>query len=167
MSNKEKPVELIPIPPTGWKVKHGTNMGTSPGSYPKVDFAAGSGPHLVVFNLQDVTGVTPTFNATDPIWVQAGGSSPTQKGIDSQIADWAILDNGKTLVILDTNSQAGDLSYRIKADGYNTPLDPIIRNGGTVSPPPSFTTNQLLIGGAALLAAFVIGMLVHRMVLAK
>jgi len=80
--------------------------------------------------------------------------------MDSQIADWAIFDGGKTLVILDTNTQAGDMSYRVKADNYSPILDPIIRNGGTTTP-PSMEASYWLIGGVALVA-FALGMFVHR-----
>jgi hypothetical protein len=162
MSKKEKDVELIPDSgASGWKVKHGNNIGTGPSSYPKIDLAANSGPHLVIFKITDNSvSSTATFNATDPMWIQKGSTSPTQQGMDPQIADWAIFDGGKTLVVLDTNSQSGDLSYRVKADNYTPVLDPIIRNGGTTTP-PSYEANYWLIGGVALLA-FVLGMFVHR-----
>jgi hypothetical protein len=170
MSKQEKDVELIPTPPAGWKVKHGSNVGTSPGNYPKIDFGQNSGPHLVIFTLKDVPGVQPTFNADDPIWVQAGNASPTQPGIDTQITDWAIFDGGKTLVLLDSNSQAGDLSYRVKADGYAPPLDPIIRNGGSTSPPqsmPGWTFNEIATAGILVLVAFIAGFFVQRFFAAK
>lgn len=164
MSKKEKDVELIPDPPSGWKVKHGSNVGSNPSNYPKVDFAANSGPHLVIFKLQDVdynsTKITPTFDLADPMWIAKGNTSPTKPGMDPQIADWAVFDNGKTLVILNTNSAPGDLSYRVQAKGYTPVLDPIIRNGGTTTP-PSMETSYLLIAGVALLA-FALGMFVHR-----
>jgi len=160
MSKKEKDVELIPNPPNGWKVKHGVNEGSNPGSYPKVDFAPNSGPHLVIFKLQDVQNTKPTFDTTDPIWIGKGSTSPTKSGMDPQIADWAIFDGGKTLVILDTNSAAGDLSYRVQAKGYAPVLDPIIRNGGTTTP-PSMETSYALLAGVGLLA-FALGMFVYR-----
>ena len=162
MSNKEKDVELIPDSgASGWKVKHGNNVGISPGNYPKIDFGANSGPHLVVFKIADNSvSSTATFNKTLPMWIQKGSTSPTSSGMDSQIADWAIFDGGKTLVILDTNTAAGDLSYRVKADNYTPVLDPIIRNGGTTTP-PSYEASYWVIGGVALLA-FALGMFVHR-----
>ena len=169
MSKQEKDVELIPQPPSGWKVKHGTKEGSSPSSYPKVEFGAGSGPHLIVFKIpQSSPG---TFNLNDPMWVQPGTSSPTQSGMDSQISDWAIFDGGKTLVLLDLNSQPGELSYRVQADGYSTVLDPIIKNGGgtmsTTAPAPStayapLSGSQIAIAAAALLVAFVAGFVLHR-----
>lgn len=164
MSKKEKDVELIPNPqanPPGWKVKHGSQLGNGPSNYPKVEFPVNSGPHLVVFTLPK-TG-TVTFNPTDPMWVQAGSSSPTQQGMDPQITDWAIFDGGKTLVLLDSNTQAGELSYRVKADGYAPILDPIIRNGGTTPPEPRFfTTGEFVIAGLALFAAFLLGFFVRQ-----
>lgn len=169
MSKKEKDVELIPQPPSGWKVKHGNKEGSSPGNYPKIEFDAGSGPHLIVFKIpQSSPG---TFNLTDPMWIQPGTSSPTQSGMDSQIPDWAIFDGGKTLVLLDLNSQPGELSYRVQADGYAPVLDPIIKNGGFTAPstaPAPATTyqpysgSQIAIAAAALLIAFVAGFVVNR-----
>jgi hypothetical protein len=168
MSQKEKDVELIPSNgASGWQVKHGSNIGSGPSNYPKVSFPANSGPHLVVFKIADNNvSSTATFNATDPMWIKQGNSSPTSTGMDPQIADWAIFDGGKTLVLLDTNSQAGDLSYRVKADNYGPVLDPIIRNGGTTTPPAggySFTTTEIAIAASALLVAFLIGFYVNRM----
>ncbi len=165
MSKKEKDVELIPNPPSGWKVKHGVNEGNGPNNYPKVEFAKDSGPHLVVFKIpSDQPG---TFNADNPMQVQPGTTSPSPtQPMDAQIADWQIFDGGKTLVILDLNSVQGDLSYRVKADGYVPVLDPIIRNGGTtITPPsttPSFTGAELVTAGLALLVAFIVGFYVHR-----
>ena len=85
MSNREKDVELIPNPPSGWKVKHGNSVGNGPSNYPKVEFAKDSGPHLVVFKIPDSHPAV--FNQSDPMWVQPGTSSPMQAGMDPQIAD--------------------------------------------------------------------------------
>jgi hypothetical protein len=169
MSKKYKDVELIPVPPSGWKVKHDGKEGSAPGNYPKVELPQDSGPHLIVFTLPKDGAVS--FNATDPMWVQPGSSSPTQQGMDAQIPDWAVFDGGKTLVILDSNTKAGDLSYRVKADGYGGVLDPIIKNGGfTVSgtaPAPStayetYSGSQIAIAAVALLVAFAAGFLLRR-----
>jgi hypothetical protein len=128
-----------------------------------VDFPKDSGPHLVVFKIPaDQPG---TFNASDPMWIQPGTTSPTQPGMDPQFPDWQIFDGGKTLVVLDLNSKDGDYSYRVKADGYAPVLDPIIKNGGTsVTPPtaPQLTAQQITIIGASLILAFVLGFFVHR-----
>jgi hypothetical protein len=166
MSKQEKDVELIPdSSASGWKVKHGSNWGTGPSSYPKVDLPANSGPHLVVFKIMDNSvSSSATFNATDPMWLQKGSTSPTQQGFDPQITDWAIFDGGKTLVVLDTNTQAGDMSYRVKADGYGKILDPIIRNGGTTTPPSMdfWSSGEIATAGILLVLAFIVGFFVHR-----
>jgi len=155
MSQKEKDVELIPDSSvaSGWRVKHGTKSGTNGNDYPKVGFSKDSGPHLVVLTLPQNSPAT--FNATDPIWVAPGTTSPTKSGIDAQIADWAVLSGGKTLVLLDRNSgNQTTLSYRIKADNYVPVLDPIIDNGGGIG--HVFNPNLLLIaGGVSVLIAAV------------
>jgi hypothetical protein len=169
MSKKEKNIELIPDSgPSGWKIKHGNNVGNGPSDYPKVDFQPNSGPHLVVFKITDnAVSSSATFNATDPMWLQKGNTSPSQQGFDPQITDWAIFDGGKTLVLLDSNTKAGDMSYRVKADGYAPILDPIIRNGGTTTPPSMtpWSTGDIVTAGLALLIAFVAGILVNRYVM--
>ena len=172
MANNGKQVELIPSNgASGWKVKHGTSVGNGPGNYPKVDLPANSGPHLVIFKITDNSvSSTATFNPTDPMWIQKGSTSPTASGMDPQITDWAIFDGGKTLVVVDSNSQAGDLSYRVQADNYAPILDPIIRNGGTTTPPPGYaytTTEIASIAGVALLVGFLVGFVVNRMFFAK
>lgn len=171
MSKKEKDVELIPDPPSGWRVKHGNNVGNGPHNYPKVEFQPNSGPHLVVFTLPpDTPTLQARFNANDPMWVQKGTTSPTQQGFDGQITDWAIFDGGKTLVLLDSNTEAGDLSYRVKADGYAPVLDPIIRNGGFVPPSPpggSYSAIEIAVASLALLFAFLVGFYVNRQVSAS
>ena len=164
MSKKEKDIELIPDNgvPSGWKVKHDGKQGSAPGSYPKVDFAKDSGPHLVVFQLPQTSPAT--FNAADPIWIQKGTTSPTQSGMDPQFPDWAIFNGGKTLVLLDKNSGSPDqFSYRIKADNYTPILDPIIDNGGGIGQMSS--ANYWLEGGVGLLLAvafFLIGRAYQR-----
>ena len=162
MSKKEKDVELIPDPPSGWKVKHGTKIGSGPSTYPKVEFAKDSGPHLVVFKLP--ADSTATFDDIDPIWITKGTSSPTVRDIDEQITDWAIFDGGKTLVLLDSNSKDVTLSYRVKADGYGAALDPIIKNGGVTIPPPtpSYSAVEIAVASLALLASFFIGFYLRR-----
>ena len=131
MSNKN--VDLIPDTsvPSGWQIKHDGKQGTKPQDFPHINFSKDTGPHLIVFQLpQDSLA---TFNANDPIWVAPGTTSPTKSGIDPQIADWAVLSGGKTLVLLDQNSgNQATLSYRIKADNYTPILDPIIDNGGGI-----------------------------------
>lgn len=167
MSKKEKDVELIPFQ-NGWKVKHGTNVGTGPGNYPKVEFGEGSGPHLVVFTLPKTGNIT--FNPTDPMWIAPGTTSPTAPGMDPQFADWTILDGGKTLVLLDLNTQKGEFSYRVKADNYAPILDPIIKNGGTSVVPPSTPDAAATVPGdvsfmtlgIAVLVALVVGYFAHK-----
>lgn len=173
MATNGKVVELIPSNgSSGWKVKHGSSVGTGPGSYPKVDLPANSGPQLVIFKIVDNNvSSTATFNPADPMWIKSGSNSPTASGMDPQIASWAVFDGGKTLVVLDTNSQAGDLSYRVQASNYGPVLDPIIRNGGTTTPPSTgftYTTTEIAaIAGFGLLVGFLVGFYVNRMFFSK
>lgn len=171
MSKKEKDVDLIPFN-NGWKVKHDGKEGDNPSNYPKIEFAMNSGPHLVVMQLPQNS--TATFNKADPIWVKQGTTSPLQSGVDPEIADYVVSQDGKTLVLLDLNS--GDpttLSYRIKADGYGPILDPIIENkggiGGVIDPPGiapggGYSESQYITAAAiALLVGILIGFVVHKM----
>lgn len=188
MSKKEKDVELIPdtSKSSGWKIKHDGKEGDNPNQggpnpYPKVKFDEDSGPHLIVFTLPK--NGTAKFNSADPMWIQktdpANPTSPTQAGMDPQFPDWALFDGDKTLVVLDKNTEKAVYSYRVKADGYDPPLDPIVDNGGGSPgievPPPGdggrfapgdggaenmfANINILLIGATlvALIAGFVIG----------
>lgn len=175
MSKKEQPVELIPdgIAASGWKVKHDGQQGDKPQDYPKLLFAKDSGPHLITFTLPQNSSAT--FNANDPIWIAPGTQSPTQKGIDPQFPDWAIFDNGKTLVVLNKNSGPEmQYSYRVKADNYAKPLDPIIENkggvGGVINPPSpggGYSQSEYLTAAAvALLVGVLIGFFVHKLMFA-
>jgi len=167
-----KVVELIPSNgSSGWKVKYGSSTGTGPSNYPKVDLAPNSGPQLIMFKIVDNSvSSTATFNANDPMWIKPGSGSPTTSGMDPQITSWAIFDGGKTLVVADSNSQSGDLHYRVKADNYPPVLDPIIRNGGGTTPPSAYAATAVevaTIGAIALLIGFLIGFTVNRLFFAK
>ena len=96
--------------------------------------------------------------------IHPGPGSPTKTGMDPEIAAWDIFDGGKTLVLLDLNSQNVDLAYPVQADGYGPVLDPIIKNGGGTFPPPppppspSPPSSGVDIGlAAAVLVALVVG----------
>lgn len=167
MSKKEKDVELIPSNvPSGWKVKHDNKEGdapTGPQAYPIVAFQEKSGPHLVVFKIPKNSPAK--FNANDPMWVHKGTQSPTQSGFDPQIADWALFDDDKTLVLLDLNNEPGELYYRVKADGYTPVLDPIIKNGGGTfppPPPPAYSVGEIGAAAVVLLLVFFAGFIVHK-----
>lgn len=170
MPNRTKDIELIPDTSvaSGWKVKHNGKVGDHPGQgqggYPQVDVMGG--PNMVIFKLPpNKPGENIVFNKTDPIDILPGTSSPTQKGLDPEFDNWAIFDNGKTLVVLDVNSKPGDYSYRVKADGYAPVLDPIIKNGGgpltsPTAPSPTYSMTEIGIG---LLLAFLVGFFVNRL----
>ncbi len=168
MAKKRKDVELIPDDSIAskWKVKHDGFVGDAPNGpkkYPEIVLPQGDGPHLIVYRLPD--NVTATFNKNDPIWVHKGTTSPLQKEIDDQIVDWEVFDGGKTLVLLDKNTEQGYLSYRVKAENYDHVLDPIIRNGGTAPPAPtmpSYSAIEIAVAGLSLLLAFLVGFYVHR-----
>lgn len=184
MPKKTKSVELTPdsSKTSGWKVKYDGKEGDNPNQsgpnpYPKVKVDEDSGPHLIVFKLPK--NGSAKFNSSDPMWIQktdpANPTSPTQSGMDDQFPAWDLFDGDKTLVVLDRNTEKGVYAYRVKADGYDKVLDPIVDNGGgvggVVDPPPGGgglvapggggweNMNILLIGAVlvALIAGFLIG----------
>lgn len=128
MSNNSKDVELIPDSqiPSKWKLKYGGNTGNGPSNYPKIKLDEDSGPALITFTLPEDA---PMKFSANPIWVAEGTNSPLQKGVDDQIGAVKVFDAGKTLVILDRNTEDVELGYRLNFDGYAS-LDPIIDNGG-------------------------------------
>lgn len=150
MSKKEKDVEITQLPNGKWQVKHGNNSGHDEPSYPVLDYAQNSGPHLIVFKLSG----NASFSGSDPIWV-SDQAKPTSQTDHPQIADWVVLDGGKTLVALNKNSDAGTLYYNLnmqRPNGSTVQLDPVITNGGGTS---GITSAEYAVAGAvagALLA---------------
>ena len=182
MSNNKKAVELIPDTKvtSGWTIKHDGKEGNNPnkgnaGYYPEVKVAADTGPQLIVFKLPK--NGPEKFNQNDPMWIQktnaATPTSPTQSGMDAAFPAWDVSEDGKTLVVLDMNMEKATYSYRVKADGYDKVLDPIVDNGGGVGgviDPPGFapgggySESQYISAAAiALLVGILIGFFVHKM----
>jgi hypothetical protein len=148
-------ITLVPMGNNKWNVSHGDQK-----------FAKDSGAHILTFNIVgNNTGKDITF-AQDAIWAQMNskpGSQPAKGSDMGQIGGPQILNNGHQLVVVDWNSVAGNLYYRLNFDGYG-PVDPIIENGGGIKPPSPKLMLADYIGYAALaIAAFLVGMLVHRM----
>ena len=164
MSRKD--VTLIPLGQGSsfkWKVVHDNHSGEDPAHYPKVMLPQNSGPHLIIFELSG-TNAGITFSK-DPIWVQAG-TKPGQKAADPQVPFAVPVNNGKALVVVDLNSSASNLYYRLNFDGAPY-LDPIIENGGgTIHPPPPPATflgigvSAVTIGLAVLLV--IVGAVIGR-----
>ncbi|MEO8455280.1 MAG: hypothetical protein ABI454_08975 [Sphingomicrobium sp.] len=142
--------------------------GTWHVSDPHVKLDQNSGAHVLTFdiigNSKDIT-----FDPQDPLWIQMGSkpTAPPLKGADKgQIAGPIILNNGKQLVIVDWNSEAGQLNYHMNFKGYG-PLDPIIDNGGGVKPPrPTYFSDFATLALVAA-ASFLIGMFVHKVLFAS
>ena len=163
-------VSLKPLNPpnsTNWKVSHGWfGSGEKPEDYPKVKFGRNSGAQVITFNIKDGDVPNVTFASNDPIWVQMDSKPGNQKppvGADqNQIGAWKIMNDGKQLVVLDWNTVAGDLHYKLNFNGHGS-LDPVIENGGGVKPPfTKFLHEHADVIGVALVA-LLLGMLMHRM----
>ena len=125
-----------------------------------------SGAHILTFNIVgNNTGKDITF-AQDAIWAQMDskpGSKPVKGSDMGQIGAVKILNNGHQLVVVDWNDVPGQLHYRLNFNNYG-PLDPIIDNGGGIKPPsPAFSLADYVGYAALAIAAFLVGMLVHRM----
>lgn len=115
--------------PTEWDVGF-TNP--PPQGKANINLAKGSGAQDIIFHLVASPGVNASFDPTDPIWVNSGGSCPTQSGLDPQITVSQKTQN--QLTIRDANSVAGNLHYQLNFQGAG-PCDPIIINGGVGTGP--------------------------------
>jgi hypothetical protein len=126
MSKKETPVELIPQG-AKWKIKHGSSEGDDELTYPKLVYEDAD-PHLIIFKLPPGPE---RFSPDEPIWVSAT-EKPKSYAEHSEIVDWAVLDNGKTLVVLNKNSEDVELYYNLSMlrGNQKVQLDPVIKNGG-------------------------------------
>lgn len=116
-----------------FEVSHGGKSGETEATYPVLDFPVGSGPQLIVFKLDPGPY---RLSQNDPIWVSST-AKPKQPSTDAQIKDAVVFDNGKTLVVLNTNKKAGTLYYNLNMqgnDGKQLTLDPVITNGGDTKP---------------------------------
>lgn len=136
------------------KLCHGTNCGTSNGTYPTVDLGYDSGGHTFVVSINDPTHQYTFTN--DPIWVQRGYGSPPQKIMDSkgQIPN-VIKANDQTIIFDDLNDERLTLGYRLNLNGPSGSLsiDPAIKNGGgTTSVYSALQVATLAIGVASLVA---------------
>lgn len=145
---------------TDWQVDHAGKGSTNPNAYPTVSLDPDTGSWLIHFKLAGNPAVK--FSA-DPIAIHAGGK-PVAPGVDSQITAVARSADGRDLFILDKNTKPGQLQYKVMVDGHG-PLDPIIENGGGTTP-PLWTNSAVLILGVAV-AAFVLGIFIHRQFFAR
>lgn len=99
----------------------------------RVELAAKSGEHEIVFHLVATQGLDISFDKDDPIWVQEGTQCPPGKGIKTdQISVDSCTHN--LLRISDRNDgPARILTYQLNFVGADAePLDPEIKNGGTM-----------------------------------
>jgi len=124
-----KEARITPEANGRFKLKHGNDEGDSEANYPAIHFSQGSGPQLIVF---EIAPGPEKFNAQDPIWVSATGK-PAGPANHDQIVDAKVLKGGKTLVVINKNSEEGTLYYNlnmIRGNGDAATLDPVITNGG-------------------------------------
>lgn len=158
---KIKPILDAQGKPVGWELKYGTGKFTKKGDYPEIVLPKNSGNHEFTVTIENANGIIAFAPGTNrpkdgdnALWVAAGETSPTQKGLHPQIKD-AKLHNDTQLVFKDVNN--GDpvtLAYRLNFTGA-PPLDPIIQNGGGTGPGIAFQDYALIGAGALLLVALV------------
>ncbi len=165
MSNSNyQEVRLTPLgnsTSTDWQVDYGKKGSSDPANYPVVQLPANTGPYLIHFKL---VGNPAVKFAGDPIAIQPG-AKPVAPGVDGQITAVVASSDGRDLFILDKNTQDVDLQYKIMVDNHG-PLDPIIDNGGGTTPPIWVAYSSALLIGVAV-AAFLIGIFVHRRFFAR
>jgi hypothetical protein len=135
MMNPE--IRVIPIRKAGafdhWEMSLDNGTPQGPGHYPTAHVTKGDQAHFTVtiVNPQGI-GFTPVGSTSGPIFIQPGSAKPTG-GIDAQITDVTVKDNGSDkgamLTFTDTNKKKGDLTYVLNFQGAPQ-LDPIVDNGG-------------------------------------
>lgn len=102
-----------------------------PASDNRMDFAAGSGKHTIVFNIGTPTGRY--VFTEDPIWIMVDdGNCPASA---SSVPDVTIKHAGKTQLILgNANNEQAIYRYQLNiydtANGEYACIDPILSNGG-------------------------------------
>lgn len=163
---KIKPILDAQGKQVGWEMKYGTQKGFGPGDYPQIVLPKNSGNHEFMVTIENANGVAFASGTNRPkdgdnaLWVAAGETSPTQKGLHPQIKD-AKLHNDTQLIFKDSNN--GDpvtLAYRLNFK--NAPsLDPIIVNGGGTGPGIPIQ-DYALYGAAALLLVALVAFFVRR-----
>jgi hypothetical protein len=173
MQTNVQEVALDPLnggPGNNWTVHHGGQSGSTPSTYPQVSLLKDSGPWIIHFKINN-PGNNITF-AADPIWVQQN-SKPASHTIDSQINGIVASSDGKELFVLDKNDNPNGqtLYYSLHFTGHGQ-VDPIIDNGGhsmigaipTTTTAANTVTLQYAVFGVVLLAAFIVGAIVGRLV---
>src|SRR6476469_6052014 len=148
-------VQITPIdaaPAHGpWQVDHGGHGNNVKSKFPVVDLPPHTGPYLITFQ---IAGSNAVKFSDDPIWVKAGGDpKPSDNHKHNQIQAPKVSPDGKQLTVFDPNTDKATLHYRLNftGDSNHQSLDPIIKNGGGTGP-HAFTTIEILIAGALLLA---------------
>lgn len=124
-----KQVALSRRPDGKFVMKHGNDSGDSEQTYPVLTFPQHSGPQLIVFKL---ASGPERFSSENPIWVSET-AKPNKPMEHDQIVDAQVFDAGKTLVVLNKNSEEVDLHYNlnmVNGAADTIQLDPEIKNGG-------------------------------------
>lgn len=97
----------------------------------------GSGKHSIAFQLNDRTGRGLEFHPDDPIWVGEDCPCPPAQGLNSD--QITVTQRNKNRLETD-NANSGrerELRYQLNfvaSDGSRAECDPIIKNGGAITP---------------------------------
>jgi hypothetical protein len=142
-----------------WTMTYGGNTYPPPGPYPQISVPRCDNATFT-FQIQgNSAGVFNPYpappNGIPPVTVAVGNAKPNGNGINSQITNISVSNNGKTLQFSDSNNSQNNLNYVLHFTDGST-LDPIISNGGgccTVNPGPG----PGAFGGNGFVAGLVVG----------
>lgn len=113
-----------------WRFENGQPQGNGAIEVPERSASDPGTP--IRFHLNDTTGRQLRFDEADPIWVDRSGC-PEEQSDDAEIPPHSIQASGRTLSVLDRNSEKCTLHYALRfrdRDGGYECYDPEIKNGG-------------------------------------
>jgi hypothetical protein len=95
----------------------------------RVNVPEGDGCNIVI-HLVPTPGINASFDTSDPVWIQEGGSCPPQSGNNCPDQIDRISCDRNTLTMHDTNSRECRIIYQMNFTGAPA-CDPEIKNGGS------------------------------------
>lgn len=146
-------VQLIPVGqsvgPLKWQMSMNGGPAKGQKDYPVVNVPANQTSDIT-FTIRNPGAIK--FAATNAFCAQEGASKPT--ACDTTAFSYTI-DQAGNLVVHDSNPKDATYTYVINFNGGTPQLDPIIKNGGTTTPPgglASYSTATIVLALVALVA---------------
>jgi hypothetical protein len=98
----------------------------------------GSGKHSIAFQLNDQTGRGLQFHPDDPIWVDEDCPCPPAQGLNSDQITVTARNKNRLEADNANSGREREVRYQLNfvaSDGSRAECDPIIKNGGAITPP--------------------------------